>query len=90
MGAAITETKVRRISDPRNRDGMANQGKAARLQAGNRLPILADCGPILTEGRTHQADKGGCSKPRHRLPAPLPPTFTMTCHCGCSSNGFGL
>jgi hypothetical protein len=54
---------------------MANQGEAARLQGCNRLPILAGCSPILTEGWTHQSDKGGCGKSHHRLPAPLAPTF---------------
>jgi hypothetical protein len=75
LGAAITEPKVRWISDAWNRHGMANQGKAAGLQSCNRLPILAGGSPIMTEGRTYQANKGGCSKPRHRLPAPLAPTL---------------
>ena len=74
MGAAITKPKVRRISDTGNRDGMANQGKATGLQGCNRLPILAGGCPILTKGWTRQYGKGGCSKRRHRLPAPVAPT----------------
>jgi hypothetical protein len=90
LGAAITKLKVRRISDTRNRQSMTNQRKAAGLQGCNRLPILAGCCPILTEGWTHQSDQGGCGKPRQHLPALPALTFYMTGHRSGGRDGFGL